>query len=300
MQYIYEAWCIQIDITNYCVQSCLYCSRYNRHLRGEQREHMSLENFLTALKSLKDWPTKIGIIGGEPLLHPQFQHINALLRKNFPRSKLGLWTSGIPNTPLEDPRHEKDIFETYGFVAYNPHTPEQKEKCKHQPLTIAIQEVVQDERLMWKLIDECWVQRTWCATINQKGAYFCEVAAAQDLLLNDGKNAWPVEPGWWKRTPEEFRTQSEKLCPNCGMAIPMEREYLLNKTEKFSPNLLESFRAKKLIHVKDSDVEVFEHSFSKEELQENIRTWYPGNYRGDIKEDQTAGEGLGFVGKLDD
>ena len=299
MQHIFESWCVQIDVTNYCNQSCLYCSRYNRHLKKEQRAHMPLEQFVAALDSLRHWPKKIGIIGGEPLLHPQFRHINLLLRKHFPREKLGLWTSGLPRTALEDPRTDSDIMSTYGFIAYNPHTPEQQEQCKHQPLTVAIREVVSDSELMWKLIDNCWVQRTWCATITHKGTYFCEVAAAQDLLLNDGANAWPIEPGWWKRHPSEFRSQVEKLCPNCGMCIPMERELLHKKTEKFTPLLLQNFRDKNLRLVRDKDVEVFGETFSKEDIRNNIKTWYPGNYRGDLEDDNTALEGLGFTGKID-
>lgn len=53
MQHIYESWCVQIDVTNFCNQSCLYCSRYNRHLKKSQREHMPLEQFITALDSLR-------------------------------------------------------------------------------------------------------------------------------------------------------------------------------------------------------------------------------------------------------
>ena len=300
MQPIGNAWCIQIDITSYCVHACLYCSRYNRHLRPDQRAHMPLETFAKALRSLADWPSKIGIIGGEPLLHPEFKAINALLRKHFPKDKIGLWTSGLPKTALEDPRGDQDIQRTYGFVAFNPHDPEQVKKCRHQPLTVAINEVVTDENLMWQLIDNCWVQRTWCATITHKGAYFCEVAAAQDLLLNDGANAWPIEPGWWKRPPQsaQFQKQKNLLCPQCGMAIPMDRELLLTQKEKFTPELLQRFRNNNLKRVKERDVEPYTHHFDKEELRANIKTWYPGNYREDLAEDELAGEGRGFPGEL--
>jgi hypothetical protein len=261
---------------------------------------MPLETLYKALDSLRDWPTKIGIIGGEPLLHPEFKAINALLRKFFSKEKLGLWTSGLPRTALEDPRRDPDILATYGFVAYNPHDAEQVKKCRHQPLTVAIREVVADSSVMWQLIDECWVQRTWCASITHKGAYFCEVAAAQDLLLNDGANAWPIEPGWWKRPPESaaFRRQRDTLCPDCGMAIPMERELLIKESEKITPQLLERFRSSNLKRLRDKDVEVYAHSFSKEELRENCKTWCPGNYREDLTVDELAGEGRGFPGEL--
>jgi hypothetical protein len=257
---------------------------------------MPLEILLMALQSLRDWPTMIGIIGGEPLLHPEFKAINALLRKHFPRQKLGLWTSGLPGTDREDPRSDPDIQTTYGFVAFNPHDPEQVKKCRHQPLTVAINEAVQDREVMWKLIDNCWVQRTWCPAITHRGAYFCEVGGAQDLLLNDGANAWPIEQNWWRRSldAKSFMKQKEALCPHCGMAIPMERELLLKNREKISPHLLQLFREKKLKRVRDVDVEVFDRVFSKDMIRENIGTWYPGNYREDLTADESAGEGRGL------
>ena len=84
------------------------------------------------------------------------------------------------------------------------------------------------------------------------------------------------------------------------MAIPMERELIKTKTEKFSPLLLEQFRKKGLIKVAESDVEVFDHQFTKEEIIENSRMWTPGNYRGDRSDDYAAPEGLGLTIPISD
>lgn len=305
MKPIFKAWCCQIDVTSYCPHNCLYCSRYTRHLRPDQRKHMDLELFEVALDSLSNWPNTIGVIGGEPLLHPQFRTFNKIIRKFITTQnivlkpgafKFGLWTSGIKSLP--DPRLDQDIKDTYGFINYNPHDPDQLKKCRHQPLTIAINEVIKDEDLMWQLIDNCWVQRIWCPTITRKGAYFCEVGAAQDILLNDGINAWPITKSWWKRTPEdeEFIAQKRALCPNCGMPVPMKREKLEEKVEKFSPLLLEQFNQAGLRHIAENEVEVFSRSFSKEEVIRNLDGWYPGNYREDIRADDSRR--IGFVGQI--
>ena len=291
---IWDTWCMQIDITNYCSHSCLYCSRYNRHLKREQRKNMTLEQISVALDSLKTWPNKIGIIGGEPILHPEFPEICELILSKFPPSKMGLWTSGGRNYNKYLPL----INRTFGFIAYNEHNEEQLDACKHQPLTIAIKDVVKDEELRKTLIDDCWVQRTWCATINHFGAYFCEVAAAQDVLLNDGRDAWPVTPGWWKKTPSQFQDQVDKFCGNCGMPIPMEREFIRKKTEKFSPSTLKAFRDKNLRKVYDEDIELFDYQFTKNEIIKNIQTWTPGNYRGDKNDDTVAPEGRGFTKEI--
>jgi hypothetical protein len=294
MQPIAKAWCVQIDVTNYCSRACLYCSRYNRHLRRDQRRHMTLAQVGAALNTLKTWPGKIGIIGGEPLMHPEFRGICELILGTFPPEKMGLWTSGgrnyQPLLPL--------IKQTFGFVAYNEHNEQQLNTCKHQPLTVAIKDAIPDAALRKALIDDCWVQRTWCPTINHFGAYFCEVAAAQDVLLNEGRHAWPVAPGWWKKEPSQFADQVERFCDNCGMAIPMERELIKSKTEKFSPGLLEAFRQRQLSRVSEHDVSLFGHQFSKGEIVQNIPNWTPGNYRGDLQEDQAAPEGKGFTQKL--
>jgi Radical SAM superfamily/4Fe-4S single cluster domain len=291
---IYENWCVQIDVTNHCFLSCLYCSRYNRHLRKDQRSHMSVEQFRTALDSLRAWPAKIGVIGGEPLLHPQFTQLCDEIRQRFPREKMALWTSG----PKQFKEHRALVDATFGFVAYNEHNEEQQRTCKHQPLTVSIEEAVPDARLRATLIDDCWVQRTWCATINHFGAYFCEVAAAQDVLLNEGVNAWPVTPDWWVRTPAEFAAQAEKFCGRCGMALPIDRELIQNQTEKFSPGLLQLFRDRGLRKVGERDVAIFDRRLSVEEVRENVKRWAPGNYRGDLHEDGAAPEGLGFTKKL--
>jgi hypothetical protein len=255
---------------------------------------MSLEQIEKALDSLKTWPTKIGIIGGEPLLYPEFVEMCELIKCKFPPSKVGLFTSGGKNYD----KLSQLIKQTFGFVAYNEHNEEQQRICKHQPITIAIKDVISDEQLRETLIDDCWVQRTWCPSINHFGAYFCEVAAGQDVLLNEGKNAWPVEPGWWKKLPEQFQDQVENFCDNCGMAIPMERELLQKKTEKFSPSVLQMFRERNLTKVSCEDVELFEYQFSKQEIAKYAKVWTPGNYRGDLRGDELAREGLGFTKEI--
>lgn len=294
MKPIYEGWFVQIDITNYCFMNCLYCSRYNRHLRKDQRKHMTVEQICTALDSLKEWPTRIGIIGGEPLLHPDFEQICHEIQKRFPASKMGLWTSG----PSQFKKYKPLIDQTFAFLAYNEHNEEQVNVCKHQPITIAIKDVIKDEELRKTLIDDCWVQRTWCATINHFGAYFCECAAAQDVLFNEGANAWPVTPDWWRKEPSQFQDQVGKLCDNCGMCIPMERELIRNKREKVSKTILSWMQTKKLSLIDNEFVELFYDTFTKEEIKQYAKRWTPGNYRGDLVGDETSPEGLGFTKEI--
>lgn len=289
MKPIEKAWFCQIELTSKCFMACLYCSRYNRHLRADQKYDMTLEVLEKALDSLKDWPTRIGIIGGEPILHSRFAECCELIRSKFPREKMGLWTSGGKDWPKYKPLADR----TFGFIAFNEHNPEQKKVCRHQRMTIAVKDVVKNEQYMNELIDDCWVQRTWCPTISMKGAFFCEVAAAQDHLW-DGPGGYPIEPGWWKKTPEQFKDQRDAYCKNCGMCIPMERDLIGCGTEQMSP----SVHAKMVEHrnlriTPGQHIEIYDKQLSIGEIEINKLAWYPGNYRGDRYEDRSSTEGRG-------
>lgn len=288
MKPISEAQTCQIELTNICSRKCLYCSRYNRHIRRDQLFFMELDFLEAALDSLRDWPGTIGIIGGEPILHPGFEECCRLIQSKFPKSKMALWTSGGPKW-----KDYLDIIgRTFHFVAFNEHNEHQKRTCKHQPITLAIEDVVPDERLRTELIEDCWVQRTWCPTIGPKGAFFCEVAYAIDTIL-DGPGGYEINDSWWRRTPDQFMDQVSRYCGHCGMAIPIEREHINKGREKFSPGSLELFRRHRLPGVEEKDVEIFDRVLSREQIEENAETWFPGNYRGDRQEDILSGEGRG-------
>ena len=97
MKNISEKWCTHVDITNRChIGDCVYCSRFERHLRKDMLYDMDLDFFTKAIKSYVNFPNMIGIIGGEPLLHPQFGDICAIIRETFPKWRVGLWTSIDP------------------------------------------------------------------------------------------------------------------------------------------------------------------------------------------------------------
>ncbi len=307
MKPIDQSWCMQIEATSYCAKDCLYCSRYIRHTPKKHRWFMDLNYMAKCLDALKDWPldvpygeprSLIGIIGGEPIMHPQFEEMCELLLSKFPKRYLGLWTAGFPEKRWKEV--EKIARSTFGFLAYNEHNVKQVELCQPQPITVAIEEVVQDTRYREMLIDDCWVQRTWCPTISPKGGFFCEVAYAIDQILEGPGGYDATDPGWWIRAPENFRDQRDRYCGKCGMAIPMERQTLDNRKHQFTPNLLALFRQHSLPGMGEDRVELFTGQFSIEELEANKSGWYPGNYRGDIQSDETCREGPGSTWRLSD
>jgi hypothetical protein len=219
---------IQIDITNACINSCSNCTRLIGH--HKKPFFMDMATFQNAVDSLIDFPGIVGMIGGEPLIHPQFPEMARYLSlKRLDKKRRGLWST-IP----EGSRHGALIKEIFGVQYFNDHSVN---TIQHQPVLVAAKEMMRDKEKMWELIDKCWVQNLWSAAITPKGAYFCEVAAAFDMLF-DGNRGWPIEPGWWHRTPEEFGDQKAHWCPRCGCAIPLERRVSTEEKDDISPGNL--------------------------------------------------------------
>ena len=276
-------------VTNYCEKTCVYCSRYRRHLRKDQFFYMDLDQIEAGLatllpnrKSARPWPNRIGIIGGEPTIHPQFKQICQLLQRYGPREKFGLWTYG--GKAFEECRSLID--QTFDFLAYNPHTEEQMKVCQHQPLTVASGEAVPDQNLRSTLIDRCWVQLTWCPSIAKDKAYFCEVGYALDNLL--GLDAgWKLSPEWFMKEPKRFADQIAAYCQLCGMAVPMERAYMVQRKELVTPKLLKRMRDLGLARTSSKWVQVFKQKLDRKKVKENLAAgWDPGNYRGDLRGDR--------------
>jgi hypothetical protein len=205
---------IQIEVTNACHLSCANCSRMVGH--HAKPFYMSLSKIEEAILSLQDFPGRIGLMGGEPALHPDFEAICNLFIKLIPdKRRREFWTSGYK---WEEYKNIRELTFDIDLVHYNDHS--KPEEGWHQPLLISIDEVVENKEKMWKLINNCWVQRRWSASITPKGAFFCEVAAALHHAL-DGPDGWEVKPGWWKSTEDQYAKQKEFACLKCSAALPM-------------------------------------------------------------------------------
>ena len=184
MRPLSEMTIIQIEVTNACWLKCSNCTRHVGHHKNPF--FMELDYIEKAIDSLEGFEGNIGIMGGEPTLHPKFDEICKLVQKKIPRRKREFWTSGFQWAKKKD-----IILETWDKdrIAYNEHsTP----GGKHTPLLVSIDEVVEDKKLMWQMIDNCWIQSQWSASITPKGGFFCEVAASLDYLL-DGPGGYEIE-----------------------------------------------------------------------------------------------------------
>jgi hypothetical protein len=198
MKPIYDAWLIQIEITNACINRCAHCTRAVRHFRTPYFD--TIDFVEQSLQSMKGWKRGVGCMGGEPTLHPDFPDICSLYRKYFPRRQCALFTSGGKRYQEYLPL----IKENFGILHFHNHqTP-----SSHHPIMVASEEIVPDPDLRNRLIKECWLQRKWSPAISKKGCFFCEVAAMFDLLF-DGPGGYPIQPDWWKKAERNFRDQIE-------------------------------------------------------------------------------------------
>ena len=223
---------IQIEVTNACVNRCSNCTRLVGHARPF---YMEEDFFRRAVDSLADFPKMVGLIGGEPLLHPRFEAFAAYLASRVPRERCGLWSC----LPRGKEHLAPVVAEVFGNVLLNDHT---RGDLPHCPILVSPQDYGLEPFAMWYCVDHCWIQNSWSASITPKGGFFCEVAAALDLLF-DGPGGWPVEPGWWKKTPRDYLAQMDFACVQCGAPYPLRARLDREGIDDISPGMLKKLEA---------------------------------------------------------
>lgn len=218
---------IQIEITNACHNQCSNCTRLCGH--HPKPYFMPLDEVKQAIDSMDEYPKMTGIMGGEPLLHPEFEAICDYLHSKIPPEKCGLWTC----LPKGKEHYREVIVRTFGNIFINDHT---RNDILHGPVLVASQELPLQDWQKDYLIDKCWVQNSWSASINQKGAWFCEVAASLATLFDVNNLGWPVQKGWWARSPQHFVAQMA-MCKLCGCAMPLKRRVSTEEIDDISPEM---------------------------------------------------------------
>lgn len=278
---------IQIEITNACVNECTNCSRFVGHYKNTY--FMELEQVENCIHSLDGFKGCIGIMGGEPLMHPEFEEICALMRKHVPPDRRRLWTSGY-----NWDKYSQIIHKTFGeYVRFNNHSDTTQ---KHHPMLLSISDVVRDRELIRQLVDDCWVDQRWSASINPKGGFFCEIAAAMDVLF-EGAGGHPLEQGWWDKDPEAFRDQVESYCYRCGACVPYS-PVTLNEGDVASASNYARLKEIDSPKLRESGVRLHEEEISKQQLEEFARQWQPWNHLGAMGTKGQGRDQYGLYGKL--
>jgi hypothetical protein len=270
MRAIYEIGVIHVEITNACNKVCACCTRFCGHHRKPY--FMDIEIVEKAMLSLKEAPNRVGIMGGEPTIHPEFKNICKLLQKHIALERRALWTNGARWA-----EYEAIIDETFlpKNVVYNDHS---HTEGHHQPLLAPSDDILKDRQLWRSLVDKCWIQQRWSASITPKGCFFCEVAAALDMLF-DGPGGYPIEPGWWNKTPSEFQDQIERYCVNCSAAIPMPAVDANKGKDVVSPRIAKMLHDVNSPRYAKGNVSIAEEQLDAEKVAVYAKSWKPWSHR---------------------
>lgn len=247
---------VMIDITNACHHACSNCTRFcGQHPKPF---FMDVDFFKKAVDSMEGFPGIVGIIGGEPSLHPHFEEMMDYYASRVPEPRPKAFL-GIPTSSFKDygrmvrymrgrkrglfsalgPGYYKNfekIQDIFPYQSLNDH----QSVSMHQAILVTRKELGIPDETWFELRDKCWIQNIWSATITPKGAFFCEIAASMDMLFN-GPGGWPVEPGWWKRTPADFGEQLN-WCESCSVALTVPANNANDDTDIVSPVMYERLK----------------------------------------------------------
>jgi hypothetical protein len=236
MRPIRDAWVLQVEVTSRCSRRCVQCTRLCHHRQPAGHWQVAAADLAVILSELRQhWAGKIGIIGGEPTIHPEFPELCDAVGREWTSRGLwaGLWTAG----GVAFNRHRALINSAFTWIAMND---KRGEACLHQRLFVASRDAVPDAGLRRQIQDACWVQRDWAPTIAPTGVWFCEVAASISRVLWPEKRGWAIAEPWESYGPAEFEDQRE-ACEFCGMCLPQPRDHIDSKHEFVSKSWLDEF-----------------------------------------------------------
>lgn len=247
---------IQIDVTNICDRSCANCTRFCGHYAHDRLYFMKPDYYEKAVISLKNFPGMIGMIGGEPTLHPEFSTLCEILNFHIKdKDRKGLWS----NTGKRFQDQKEIINKTFGFINANDHVTND---IIHTPILVASEDLIKNGKVTedeWeRYTDSCWVQTTWSATITPQGAYFCEIAGMLDYLFDEkiGKDITGM-PDWWKKELSEYKEQISWACRKCGCQLPLRPRQSTDEIDDVSTTNLERLIASNSPKIKQGKYKLF-------------------------------------------
>lgn len=244
---------IQVVITRRCTLNCSNCTQLLPFRRDAP--NMSPSVFRDAVRSLRDWPGIVGIFGGNPPCHPQFEELMATYCEEIPDQRhRGLWANDL----LKHGELCRDVFYPHGRFNLNAHADpraaaeierwlpgklipsSRRQPSRHGAILVDRKDYgLSDEEWVF-LRERCDINRHWSAAIverNQQAvAYFCEVAGALDGVRRENHGV-PVEPGWWRWKMGRFESQVRQCCDR-GCGVPLRLQGHVDREEIYdvSPN----------------------------------------------------------------
>jgi hypothetical protein len=240
---------IQIHITRACNLSCTHCTQGSNF--GGRPVMMSLENFEIAVKSLRDYPGVVGVFGGNPTMHPKFPEMCEILSKYIGPEHRGLWSNNLMghgalcratfNPSVSNLNVHCDMAALEEMKRDWPEcNPIGRYDSGHSPVYVSmndIKELTYQDKV--DLINNCDINQLWssiiCQTPHGLRAFFCEIAGAQAMLMQDGYHdtGLPISDNWWKLPITAFEDQIRSHCFNCGVPLKGKGDLAVTGTKEY-------------------------------------------------------------------
>jgi hypothetical protein len=227
---------------------------------------ISPDQFEEACINLKDYHGVVGVFGGNPALHPEFDLLCAILRKHIPFYRRGLWCNhprgrGRVMADTFNPAHSNlnvhQVAEAYdefkrdwpASMPFGIDRPgvrnEWKDDSRHSPVMGSMLDLEylpggleNTEENRYEFISQCDINHHWSGMF---GAFrgnlrfwFCEVAGAQ-AMLNQHKpdypdTGYPPSPRVWAGTMDQYAPQVRQYCHRCLVPLRGYGELATHKT----------------------------------------------------------------------
>jgi hypothetical protein len=257
---------LQIWVTRACDKACFNCTQGSN--LGGKPGMVTPDQYREAVASLEGYFGIVGMFGGNPAMHPQFDELCQILRESWvPMNQRGLWCN--------HPRGKGSICRKTFSPKYSnlnvhldqeaatefardwpeaaPYVKGLDGDSRHSPVYVAIQDVIDDEAERWRLIADCDINKYWSAMIGvfrgELRAWFCEIAGAQAMLHQHDTDypdtGLPVTPGWWRQGIEAYREQITYHCHRCGVPLRGHGDLAIGgKTEQVSKTHADIYKPK--------------------------------------------------------
>jgi hypothetical protein len=211
---------LELHVTHACNLACESCSHYSNH---PHKGHLDLEE---ADRWMRLWRPRLKVrtfhlLGGEPTVHPKLAAFIPLVRKHWPKAKIGILTNGFflhrhPNLPGEMAATNR----TFIRLSIHHDSPEYRQKL--QPVFDLLQR--------WQA-EHGIVVRTRRSFENWTRRYEGYGADMLPFADNDQRRSWEICPA--KYCKQLFQGKLWKCAPLAYLQLQSQKYRLTGKWDTY-------------------------------------------------------------------